>query len=95
MLQDVLAAGRSACQESSFAQAFIVCCLALQAGSVASDVERQYTAEPFNGDTLEDGSIFSSDESDDEDQVKWQKLFRRRVTVCSSFRHTLPARLAA
>ena len=50
---------------------------------MASDPDNpmEYMATAFNGRDLETGSIFSEDESDDEEQERWRKRFKRRVTV--------------
>lgn len=41
----------------------------------------EYMASAFNGRDLETGSIFSEDDSDSEEQERWRKRFKRRVTV--------------
>jgi hypothetical protein len=50
---------------------------------MASDPDNpmEYMATAFNGRDLETGSIFSEDESDSEEQERWRKRFKRRVTV--------------
>jgi cellulose synthase/poly-beta-1,6-N-acetylglucosamine synthase-like glycosyltransferase len=55
----------------------------LKAASLASDPENpvEYCAGAFNGQDLETGSIFSQDDSDGEEEEKWRKMFKRRVTI--------------